>query len=64
MNNENRISSGVIEGLGKISSALERKDYMGALGVHVEMSTSYMEEASVWLIGIKRMIDLAKVMLP
>ena len=63
MNNGVVVDVGLVSGLRDIGTMMGKRDWGGALGVHVGLSTTYMGIGSVWLIGIKRMIDLGKVML-
>eukprot|EP00835_Amoeboradix_gromovi_P004551 NODE_361_length_10144_cov_0.288402.p1 type:complete len:1094 gc:universal NODE_361_length_10144_cov_0.288402:3096-6377(+) len=59
MNND-LLSEPVTSGLLEISKYLENKDFQNALQVQTTMSTTYMQEGH-WLVGIRRLIDQAKM---
>jgi hypothetical protein len=40
--------------------ALEVKDYNAATGIHQVLLTSFSAEGTLWIIGIKRLLDVAK----
>ena len=60
--NNGLVSEGLVTGLLGLTSELSKGEIGNALRVQMDLTTTYMSEGSVWLMGIKRLIDLAKVM--
>jgi hypothetical protein len=39
---------------------LEAKEYSKALGIHTQLMTTEYERHGVWIVGLKRLIDLTE----
>jgi hypothetical protein len=56
--NYHEVSEVVTNKLLDLSHMVESKDYRSAAEMHVSMMTSHFEEVGLWMIGLKRIIDI------
>ncbi|KAJ2960963.1 hypothetical protein NQZ79_g3711 [Umbelopsis isabellina] len=52
------IEKDVLHSLCKLCQAMEKREFEGALELHVKLMTKAYDNQSQWLVGIKRLIDL------
>ncbi|KAI5466900.1 hypothetical protein BGZ63DRAFT_476614 [Mariannaea sp. PMI_226] len=58
--NNDMISSGTIEQLSQLASAIETKNYDVAQRLQVEIQRDKTEECGNWMVGVKRLISMSK----
>ncbi|KAI7878875.1 hypothetical protein K492DRAFT_208656 [Lichtheimia hyalospora FSU 10163] len=57
---KNEIPDRVVQSLGDFSQALQDKDWTKSLNIHTQLMTTEYDKHGNWLIGLKRLVDLAQ----
>lgn len=60
LNNED-LASDTVSSMVTLSQALAAKDFDGAQQLHLELLTTKPEECGQWMVGVKRLIEIARV---
>lgn len=60
LNNED-LESDTVSSMVTLSQALAAKDFDGAQQLHLELLTTKPEECGQWMVGVKRLIEIARV---
>ncbi|KAJ8663832.1 hypothetical protein O0I10_000106 [Lichtheimia ornata] len=57
---KNEIPDRVVQSLSEFSQALQDKDWEKSLEIHTRLMTTEYDKHGNWLIGLKRLVDLAQ----
>ncbi|CDS11369.1 hypothetical protein LRAMOSA03632 [Lichtheimia ramosa] len=57
---KNEIPDRVVQSLNEFSQALQDKDWTKSLDIHTRLMTTEYDKHGNWLIGLKRLVDLAQ----
>ncbi len=61
--NNQEVSDGAVEKLLELAKAVDSKNWTNALNVYQVLSTSFgSSEGTNWMLGIKRLLDTAKML--
>lgn len=60
LNNENLLRPPTIDKMVSLATALQHRDYEGAIALHLDILTNNSDECGKWMVGVKRLISMSR----